>query len=62
MSEVTATAAQIKSAAQELFKNGIKPPYLLNGVPNYVAPNIIVGLKEGPNSYYVDENGERVKS
>ena len=52
----------LADAARLLFKHGIKPPYLLNGVPNYVAPNIIVGLKEGPNSYYVDENGERVKS
>ena len=50
-------AESLKRAARAMFDNGIKPPYLVNGVPNYVGQNVIVGLKEGPQSYYVDENG-----
>ena len=56
------TPESMRRAAQTLFKNGTRPPYLVNGVPNYVAPNVIVGVVPGPNSYYVDENGVRLTS
>jgi hypothetical protein len=51
---------QIADAARVMFENGIKPPYLVNGEPNHVAPDVIVGMRPGPQSFWVNERGERV--
>ena len=58
---IAAQPALLREAAQNLHRAGLKPPYLLNGIPNYVAPNVIVGLKPGPGSLWVNEFGELVE-